>query len=39
MMKKRSALLVAAFAFMAFAIPAQAQTTLYHRGWCDFPDG
>jgi opacity protein-like surface antigen len=39
MMKKRSVLLVAAFAFMAFAVPAQAQTTLYIGGGATFPTG
>ena len=36
-MKKRSVLLVAAFAFLAFAIPAQAQTTLYIGAGGSFP--
>ena len=39
MMKKRSVLFLAAFAFMAFAIPAQAQTTLYIAGGATFPTG
>jgi opacity protein-like surface antigen len=39
MMKKRSVLLVAAFAFLAFAIPAQAQTTLYLGAGGSFPTG
>ena len=38
-MKKRSVLFLAAFAFLAFAIPAQAQTTLYIAGGASFPTG
>lgn len=38
-MKKRSVLFLAAFAFLAFAIPAQAQTTLYVAGGASFPTG
>jgi len=38
-MKKRSVLFLAAFAFLAFAIPAQAQTTLYIAGGATFPTG
>ena len=36
-MKKRSVLFLAAFAFLAFAIPAQAQTTLYIGAGASFP--
>jgi opacity protein-like surface antigen len=39
MMKKRSVLILAAFAFLAFAIPAQAQTTLYIGAGGSFPTG
>ena len=39
MMKKRSVLFLAAFAFLACAIPAQAQTTLYIGGGATFPTG
>jgi opacity protein-like surface antigen len=39
MMKKRSAMFLAAFAFLAFAVPAQAQTTLYVEGGAAFPTG
>jgi opacity protein-like surface antigen len=39
MMKKKSVLLLAALAFMGFAIPAQAQTTLYIAGGASFPTG
>ena len=38
-MKKRSVFLLTAFALMAFAIPAQAQTTLYIGGGGSFPTG
>jgi len=38
-MKKRSAMFLAAFAFLAFAIPAQAQTTLYVGAGGSFPTG
>ena len=38
-MKKQSVLLVAAFAFLAFAVPAQAQTTLYIGAGGSFPTG
>ena len=38
-MKKRSVLFLAAFATMAFAIPAQAQTTLYVGAGGSFPTG
>lgn len=38
-MKKRSVFLLAALAFMGFAIPAQAQTTLYIAGGASFPTG
>jgi opacity protein-like surface antigen len=39
MMKKRSEFLLAALALMGFAIPAQAQTTLYIEGGATFPTG
>lgn len=39
MMKKKSVFLLAALAFMGFAIPAQAQTTLYIAGGGSFPTG
>ena len=39
MMKKRSVFLLTAFALMAIAIPAQAQTTLYIGGGGSFPTG
>jgi len=39
MMKKRSVLFLAAFAFLACAIPAQAQTTLYIGAGGSFPTG
>jgi len=39
MMKKRSVLFLAAFAVLAFAIPAQAQTTLYIGAGGSFPTG
>ena len=38
-MKKRSVLFLAAFAFLAFAVPAQAQTTLYLGAGATFPTG
>ena len=38
-MKKRSVFLLTAFALMAFAIPVQAQTTLYIGGGGSFPTG
>ena len=38
-MKKRSAIFLAAFAFLAFAVPAQAQTTLYLGAGATFPTG
>ena len=38
-MKKRSAIFLTAFALLAFAIPAQAQTTLYIAGGATFPTG
>ena len=38
-MKKRSVLILAAFAFLAFAVPAQAQTTLYIGAGASFPTG
>ena len=39
MMKKRSVFFLAAFAFLAFAVPAQAQTTLYLGAGASFPTG
>jgi opacity protein-like surface antigen len=39
MMKKQSVFLLAAVALMGFAIPAQAQTTLYVAGGASFPTG
>jgi len=39
MMKKKSVFLLATVALMGFAIPAQAQTTLYVAGGVTFPTG